>query len=296
MAETRAWGMQREAALVGRRRLRRDKIVARVLAYVGVIVMAVPFFFPFAWLVSTSFKTASQIFVFPPNWIPNPVAWSNYPNVLTYIPFMTYLWNTMQVCFWNVLGTLISCSLAAYALARLRFPGRTASFAIVLSTMMLPYPVTVIPLYILFKNLGWVGTFYPLTVPAFFGNAFFIFLLRQFFMTIPLELSEAAKVDGASEFRIYAQIILPLSKPALATTALFTFLWTYTDFLNPLIYLTDNSTYTLSLGLNGFLGAHSAEWALLMAASVLFTLPIIILYFFAQKTFIQGIQTTGLKG
>src|SRR5919201_5356965 len=232
MAETRAWGMQREAALVGRRRLRRDKIVARVLAYVGVIALAVPFFFPFAWLVSTSFKTASQIFVFPPNWIPNPVAWSNYPNVLTYIPFMTYLWNTMQVCFWNVLGTLISCSLAAYALARLRFPGRTASFAIVLSTMMLPYPVTVIPLYILFTNLGWVGTFYPLTVPAFFGNAFFIFLLRQFFMTIPLELSEAAKVDGASEFRIYAQIILPLSKPALATTALFTFLWTYTDFLN----------------------------------------------------------------
>ncbi len=295
MAKTDQWPITSSTA-ARRGRQRGWPTVRSLLTYGVVILLALPFALPFAWLISTSLKTSDQVFAYPPSWMPAPVAWDNYPNVLTYIPFLLYLWNTLQICFWNVLGTLVSCSLAAYALARLRWPGRTASFALVLITMMLPYPVTMIPLYILFKNLGWVGTFFPLTVPAFFGNAFFIFLLRQFFMSIPGELSEAAKVDGASEFRIYAQIILPLSLPALATTSLFTFLWTYTDFLNPLIYLTDESLYTLSLGLQGFLGQHGAEWALLMAASALFTLPIILLYFVAQRTFIQGIQTTGLKG
>jgi len=169
----------------------------------------------------------------------------------------------------------------------------------VLATMMLPYPVTIIPLYLLFRNLGWLhiaGGYLPLIVPAFFGAPFFIFLLRQFFVSMPVELSEAAKVDGASEFRIYARIIMPLAKPALATTALFTFLYTYTDFLNPLIYISDPDRFTLSLGLLGFFGSHGAAWGPLMAASALFTIPTVILFLVAQRTFIQGIVTTGLKG
>jgi multiple sugar transport system permease protein len=233
------------------------------------------------------------------SWIPQPVYVQNYADALTMIPYLHYLGNTLAICIPNVVGTVLSCSLAAYALACVRWPGRGVSFGIVLATMMLPYPVTIIPLYLVFRALGWLhvaGGYLPLTVPAFFGAPFFIFLLRQFFASIPLELTEAAKVDGASELRIYAQIIMPLSKPALATTGLFTFLYTYTDFLNPLIYISDPDRFTLSLGLLGFFGSHGAAWGPLMAASAMFTIPTVILFLFAQRTFIQGIATTGLKG
>lgn len=271
----------------------------RTLTYLGVLLIAALFAIPFLWMVVTSLKTPDDISAAGINWIPRPLYPHNYLDALTLVPYLRYLGNTLLICAPNVIGTLLSCSLAAYALACVRWPGRGVSFAVVLATMMLPYPVTIIPLYLIFRALGWIqiaGGYLPLIVPAFFGAPFFIFLLRQFFASIPVELSEAARVDGASELRIYAQIVLPLARPALATTALFTFLYTYTDFLNPLIYISDPDRFTLSLGLLGFFGSHGAAWGPLMAAAAMFTIPTVIVFLIAQRTFIEGIVTTGLKG
>ena len=264
--------------------------------YLFLSTSGVAFIVPLVWQISTSLKVDSQLFTFPPIWIPNPVDWANYPEALTSIPFFLYLKNTLWICVWNVIGILISCSLTAYGLARIDWPGRDFLFILVLATMMLPYAVTMIPVYIIFTKLNWVGSFKPLIVPAFFGSSFFIFLLRQFFMTIPVELSDAARIDGASEFGIFWRIILPLSKPALTTVALFTFLANWQDFMGPLIYLSDESKYTLALGLQQFLVLHHAEWAYLMATSTVFTIPIIVMFFLTQRTFIQGITLTGMKG
>jgi multiple sugar transport system permease protein len=263
-----------------------------------IILISSGFFFmlPFFWMLSTSLKSDLQIFNIPPVWIPNPVIWSNFPRALMIFPFLTYLKNTLFYCILCVIGTMISSSLVAYAFSRMEWKWRNAVFILVLSTMMLPFQVTMIPLFILFRRLGWVGTFKPLIVPAFFGSPFFIFLLRQFFMTIPKELSDAAKIDGCSEFGIYARIIIPLSKPALAVVVLFEFLGRWNDFLGPLIYINDELNYTVAIGLQQFVGQHESEWALLMAASTAITIPIIILFFFTQRTFIQGIALTGLKG
>jgi multiple sugar transport system permease protein len=250
-------------------------------------------------MIVTSLKSPDDLTAHPLSWLPKYRYAQNYPNALSIIPYMRYLGNTLLICVPNVVGTVLSCSLAAYSLACVRWPGRGASFGLVLSTMMLPYPVTIIPLYLVYRHLGWInlaGGYLPLTVPAFFGAPFFIFLLRQFFAAIPVELSEAAKVDGASELRIYAQIMLPLSTPALATTALLTFLYTYTDFLNPLIYISDPDRFTLSLGLLGYFSQHGASWGPLMAASAMFTVPTALIFLLAQRTFIQGIATSGLKG
>jgi multiple sugar transport system permease protein len=195
-----------------------------------------------------------------------------------------------------VLGTLISSSIVAYGFAKIPWPGRNIFFVLMLCTLMLPYQVTMIPLFTLFANLGWTGGFLPLTVPAFFGAPFFIFLLRQFFMTIPNDLSEAGRLDGASEFRIFAQLILPLAKPALATVALLTFIGSWNEFLQPLIYLNSEAKYTISLGLQQFLGQYGTRWGMLMSAATIATVPILVLFFFAQRTFVSGISTTGLKG
>ncbi|MGQ9632413.1 MAG: carbohydrate ABC transporter permease [bacterium] len=256
----------------------------------------ISFLMPFLWMLSTSLKIDSQIFKFPPIWIPRPFKWSNYREAIEYIPFFTYLKNTVIVCTMSVLGILISCPLVAYSFSRIEWPGRDFYFVLMLSTMMIPYPVTMIPLFLVFRNLGWINTFKPLIVPTFFGSPFFIFLLRQFFMTIPNELSDAAKIDGATEMDIYIRVILPLSKPALATVALFEFMNSWHAFLGPLIYLNDESKYTLALGLRQFQTDYTTEWALLMAASVIITVPVIVLFFFTQKTFIQGITLTGIKG
>jgi multiple sugar transport system permease protein len=258
-------------------------------------VVGLLFFVPWLWLLTTSFKVQEHIFDWPPQWIPKPWTFSNYRSAVTTIPFFRYTANTLIICGLVVVGRLISCSLVAYAFARVHWWGRDALFLVVLSTMMLPFQVTMVPLYVVFTRLHWINTFLPLTVPAFFGDAFFIFLLRQFFLTIPFDLSDAARLDGAGEFRIYRQIILPLAKPALATLAIFSFLWTYIDFLGPLIYLTDERTWTLSIGLTQFLGTYRQDWGGLMAASALFTIPVILLFFFTQRYFIQGIVTTGLK-
>lgn len=266
------------------------------LRHIVLIFLGVIFATPFFWLVSTSLKPTSQIFKLPPEWIPNPVMWSNYPEALTFIPFFRYMGNTFYVALFNVIALSISSSFVAYGFARINWPGRNFIFGVLLSTLMIPYAVTLIPTFLIFRRIGWVGTYNPLTVPAIFADAFSVFLLRQFYMTIPTALSEAARIDGASEFGIYGRIVLPLSKPALATVALFTFMRHWNDLLGPLIYLSDKDTYTLALGMNGFFSRAGTEWALLMAASTVMIMPIIILFFFAQRTFIQGISLTGIKG
>ncbi len=265
------------------------------LRHLALLLVGLLFFFPFAWLVLTSFKTRHEIFLFPPPIFPHQLAWENYLGAMTAIPFFTYLENTLTIIVAKIIGTLISCSLVAYGFSRLNWPGREPVFLLVLATMMLPFQVTMIPLYIIYDRIKWIGTYYPLIVPSWFASAYFVFMLRQFFRTIPSELSEAAKIDGCSEPRIYAQIILPLAKPALATLVLYDFMWTWNDFFGPLLYLNDPRRWTLALGLLQFRSAHLVEWGQLMAASTLMTIPSVLLYFMGQKTFIQGIATTGFR-
>jgi len=222
--------------------------------------------------------------------------WQNYPKAFATMNFWVNLRNTLFICVSVVFGTVISCSLVAYSFSRIEWPGRDALFVVVLATMMLPYEVTLVPLFVLYKWLGWTGSFKPLIIPAFFGTPFYIFLLRQFFMGIPKDLSSAARIDGCSEFGIFMNVIMPLSKPALATTALFMFLFQWADFLNPLIYLQDDRQYTLAIALQQFQSNHESEWGPLMAMSTVITVPIIVLFFLTQRTFIQGITMTGLKG
>ena len=270
--------------------------VRSILTHAALIPAALIFMLPFLWMLSTSLKTDAQLYTYPPVWIPNPINWMNYPNTVTYITFFLYLRNTVIIALSATIGALISCSLVAYSLARIPWPGRHVLFIITVATLMLPFQVTLIPLFLVFKNLGWVGDFRPLIVPHFFGSGLYIFLLRQFFMTLPTELSEAARIDGASEFRIYWSVILPLAKAALATVAIFEFIARWRDYLGPLIYLNDQNLYVLSLGLYEYSSQYGREWGLLMAASVLITLPIILIFFFLQKTFVQGIALTGIKG
>ena len=270
--------------------------VGSVVQHLVLVGIGMLFLLPLLWMVSSSLKGNEQLFVADPTWIPRPIRWDNYPHALTFIPFFTYLKNTLLICAFGVVGSLISCSLVAYGFSRIEWPGRDALFLVLLATMMLPAQVTMIPSFLMFRWLGWYGSFKPLIVPSFLGSAFLIFLLRQFFLTIPKELSEAARIDGASEFTTFARVILPLARPALATVALFQFLHHWNDFLGPLLYLKDQNNYTLALGLQQFLNAYRSEWGLLMAASTVVTLPIIVLFFFTQRTFIQGIAMSGSKG
>jgi multiple sugar transport system permease protein len=267
-----------------------------ILIYIIVGVLALAFVLPFVWLVSGSLKTDRQLFSLPPVWIPNPVKWDNYPQALQFIPYLRYLRNTLTICVGTVVGSLLSCTLAAYGFSRIRWPGRDTVFIVVISTMMLPYAVVMVPLFITFRRLNWIGTYLPLIVPSFFGSAFFIFLLRQFFLTIPLELSDAARIDGANEAQILTRVILPLARPALSMVALFQFMNSWGDYMGPLIYVNQEDRYTIALGLTQFLDQHAQEWALLMAASTVTLLPIIVLFFFTQRTFIEGISMTGVKG
>ncbi len=269
---------------------------ARIAAHAALITLSVIFLVPLYWLISSSLKTDQQIFKFPPEWIPWPITFHNYPAGLTFIPFWRYLGNTTLICVFSVLGTLLSCSLVAYGLARVRWRGRNVLFYILLSTMMLPFQVTMVPMFVVFAKLGWVDTFLPLIVPRFFGSAFYIFLMRQFFLTIPGELSDAARIDGCSEWDIYWRIVLPLSKPVLATVGLFSFMAAWNDYIGPLIYLTDQSRYTLTLGLAAFSSQYGSYPGMLMAVTTVMTVPIVIIFFFAQRTFIQGITLTGIKG
>jgi multiple sugar transport system permease protein len=222
--------------------------------------------------------------------------WHNYPDALSSFPFALYTWNTLVLCVLTMIGTVLSAALPAYGFARLRWNGRDPLFFILIATIMLPPQVTMLPVFLIFRSLGWTGTMKPLVIPAFFGSAFFIFLLRQFFMTIPQELSDAARIDGCNELGILWRIIAPIAKPALSTVALLSFTGAWMDFTGPLIYLHDERTYTLAVGLMAFLGRHGGEWSLLMAAATVMTVPMLVLFFFAQRTYIQGIALTGLKG
>ena len=222
--------------------------------------------------------------------------WANYQEAFQMMDFWENLRNTLFICFTTVIGTVISCSLVAYSFARIPWRGREVVFILVLATMMIPYQVVLIPLFTLFSKLGWVGSFKPLIIPYFFATPFYVFLLRQFFKTIPEDLTAAARIDGCNEFGIYWRIMLPLAKPALATTALFMFLFQWGDFLNPLIYLQDRTQYTLAVALQQFQSQHESAWGPLMAMSTVITLPIIVLFFLTQRTFIEGITMSGLKG
>lgn len=284
----------RPHSLFTRKRLK--AMLTSVLKHAALIPAAFIFMLPFLWMLSTSLKSNTQLYVYPPILWPIPSHWENYILAVNYIDFFLYLRNTLIIAVSATIGAVISCSLVAYSLARIPWPGRNLLFILTVATLMLPFQVTLIPLFLVYKNLGWVGDFRPLIIPQFFGGALYIFLLRQFFMSIPMELSEAARIDGANELRIYRSVILPLAKPALATVAIFEFIARWRDYLGPLIYLNDQELYTLSLGIYEYRSQHGAEWALLMAASVLITLPIILLFFFLQKTFVQGIALTGIKG
>ncbi|MEP6754525.1 MAG: carbohydrate ABC transporter permease [Chthonomonadales bacterium] len=263
--------------------------------YVALIFFSLLFTAPFLWMISTSLKPDSQVFSETIQWIPKPPMWSHYPEALGSFPFMRYLGNTLFICFMTTIGAVFSAALPAYGFSRLRWRGRDTLFIIVLMTIMLPAQVTMMPVFLIFRALHWTGTFLPLIIPPFFGSAFSIFLLRQFFMSIPQELSDAARIDGCNELGILVRVVAPISKPAIATVALFAFTGAWMDFMGPLIYLHDEKYYTLAIGMQAFLGRHGSEWSLLMAAATVVTLPPLLIFLFAQKTFIQGIALTGIK-
>ncbi|HTQ09836.1 MAG TPA: carbohydrate ABC transporter permease [Fimbriimonadaceae bacterium] len=268
----------------------------RGVIYVVLFALSLIFLIPFLWLISTSLKPLDQTMSNPPVWIPHPVQFRNFPDAVRAIPFFAYALNTVLLCVVCVSGAVFSASVVAYAFARLRWWGRDVFFWITVATMMIPFPVVMVPLFAMFRHLDWIGTYRPLWVPVWFGNAFNIFLLRQFFRTIPNELTEAATIDGASQWKIFWEVVMPLSKPALAIIALFTVLGTWNDFLSPLIYLVTQKTFTLSLGLQFYQSQHNGVvWNQLFAATTLMILPIIVLFFFTQKLFIQGVKLTGIK-
>jgi len=275
--------------------------LGRLLLYVVLLTLSLLFVLPFIWMISTSLKDDPQVYHAPPIWFPSPRLWSNYPGALSQQPFGRFFINTLWYALPATVGTIISCAIPAYGFARFRWKGRDLLFYICLGTMMIPFQVQMIPLFITFKKLGWINTYLPLVVPAFFGNAYFIFLLRQFFMTIPLELSDAARIDGCGEFGILWRVILPLARPALAVVGLFTFMSAWNDYLGPLIYLNNVKLYPVALGLQQLRANYHAAgqrlvWPYLMAASTVVIAPILVLYFFTQRTFIEGITVTGIKG
>jgi len=276
--------------------VRRGRWSAR-LWYVPLALLAIVLLGPVLWMVSTSLKEPGTEFAYPPVLSPQPIVWRNYLDALAQQPFGRYLANTLIIAGTATLGTVVSASLAAFGFGRIRFPGRDLLFVLLLSTMMLPDVVTLVPHYILFSKLHWINTFLPLTVPPWFGGgAFNVFLIRQFFMGIPYELDEAARMDGANNLQIYRQILLPLAGPALATVAIFTVVANWNDFLSPLIYLNSPDCFTLALGLQNYQTLYGVQWAWLMAAAMVMVAPVVALFFAFQRFFVQGIQITGLAG
>ena len=284
--------------LIPMRDRKRSEMMQRFTIYAILLSGAVIVLFPFLWTLSTSLKTADQVYQIPPQLIPNPIAPENYSAVLTERPFARWMLNSLFVVVVSTAGTLLSCSLAAFAFSRLRWPLRDKLFLVVLATMMLPTQVTLIPTFILFKQLGWLNTYFPITLPAWFArNAFYIFLLRQFFMTIPLDLDDAARMDGANNFQVYWRIILPMSKPALGVAALMFAQFKWREFLAPLIYLNRRESLVASIGLRTFMDeTYGTDWELMMAANIMFMVPVIIVFFFTQRYMIQGVVITGVKG
>ncbi len=272
------------------------RIAEKIVAHAVLIVLSIVFIVPFFWMVTGSLKNADELNSFPAVWFPHDLTFENYIYGLRVFPFARYFGNTLLICVLSMLGAALSSSFIAYGLARIDWPFRKPLFVLILSTTMVPFYVTMVPLFQLFRAMGWTNTYAPLIVPTFFGVPLYVFLLRQFFMSIPRDLSDAARIDGANELVIYARIILPLAKPALAAVALFQFLTSWSDLLGPLIYLSNSDDYTLSLGLTFYRSQYATQFGPLMAASTVIVIPVIIVFFFAQRTFIQGITLTGVKG
>jgi len=279
------------------------RVIVEALKYIVLISLSLSYAFPLFWMFTSALKNDSQIYTIPPVIIPIPAHWNNFIDGWTRLDFTTFAVNSVfRYALPSTIGTLLASSIVAYGFSRLRWPGRDILFNICIATMMVPWQVTMVPLFITFKHLNWLNSYRPLVAPAFSGHPYFIFMLRQFFKTIPEELSEAARIDGASEFGILFRIILPLSIPALAVVALFRFVWAWNDYLGPLIYLKDESTYPLALGVQRLrsiatsMGTSGNAYPHLMAVSTIVALPIILAFFFAQRTFIEGISLTGLKG
>jgi multiple sugar transport system permease protein len=277
--------------------------ITEILKYVVLLVLAVTFLLPFYWMVSSAIKNDSQVYTVPPVWFPVPQHWNNFWDAWNSENYWLFTYNTVVMyAIPATIGTVLSSCLVAYSFSRLRWIGRDTVFGLVLATLMIPTWVRLVPLFIIFKQMGWLNTFLPLVVPHFFGNAFFIFLLRQFFMSLPIELSDAARIDGANELQTMFRIILPLSVPALAVVALFTFMDSWNDYLGPLIYVNQEDKWVLALGVQRLrsavaeIGNRQLAYPYLMAVSTLITLPIFLAFFFAQRTFIEGISVTGLKG
>ncbi len=277
--------------------MRGNQRALHVIVFVILVLAGICFLAPFAWMFSTSLKPLNETMSLPPRWLPSHIQWHNYPDAIAAMGyFWRYTWNTLFLCLLTVLGTVTSSALAAYGFSRIDWKGRDKVFLILLATMMIPFPVIMVPIYSLFKTLGWIGTTRPLWVPSLFAGAFNVFLLRQFFMTLPRDMSEAARIDGCNEFQIFLRIILPLSKPALLVVAIFQFMATWNDFLGPLIFLTEQKDFTLALGLQSFQSQQGGtSWHLLMAASTLVVLPVVFLFFFTQRSFVEGVATTGAK-
>lgn len=282
---------------------RAQRTAGRLVLYLLVIGASIVFMLPFFWTIMSSLKTPAELFTYPPQWLPSRPQPQNYAEVFNRVPFGQWLWNSTVVALLSTLGSVLSAAVVGYSFARFRYPGRNLLFLITLSTMMLPVEVTLIPLYLLFSKIGWLDSYKPLIVPSFFGGgAFLIFLMRQFFMSIPKDLDEAARIDGASYLRIFWQILMPLSVPALATAAILTFMGQWNAFLHPFIFLNAKAKYTVAIGIRYFQAVagnvDSMEHTehLLMAASIMMTAPIIILFFVAQRYFVRGIVMSGIKG
>lgn len=276
------------------RKKKNREMIHKAVTYLMLVVLSAVFLIPFGWMMLTSLKSMEDIYsqgIFPTH-----LYWQNYVSAVTKIPFVRYTLNTVVITVLTVVGMVLSSTMVAYSMSKIRWNGKKYLFPIIVATMMIPYQVTLIPLYMIWNKMELIGTIVPLVLPAFFGGPYYIFLLRQFFKSIPDSLLEAADIDGAGEIRKFVQIMLPLCKPAVASVAIFTFMATWSDFMGPMLYLNKQESYTLSLGLQAFMQQHYVEWGILMAASAIFTVPIIIIFFFAQKYFIEGITVTGVKG
>ena len=288
---------QNQASIPGRiKSKKKSEKIGKIITYILLISLSVIFMIPFVWLLSSSLKSNADIFAMPPKWIPDPIEFSNYVEVFRQVPFFRFLANTLKIAVPVLVANVFVSAMVGYAFARFRAPGKNVLFMLLLSTMMLPSQVTMIPLFIMFKEVGWVDTLLPMIVPVFFGgSALYVFLFRQYYATFSASLGEAARIDGAGYFKTFTHVYLPMSKPILITVGIFSFMGSWNDFMGPLIYLNDMNNFTLAIGLNMFKTQYIQNWNYTMAYNVMIVAPLIILFFVAQKSFIQGIVITGTK-
>ena len=272
------------------------KLLETIRGYTFLVILGIGFLTPFYWMVATALKTEAQLFQIPPAWVPNPLAFENFSQVFKEVPFAKFILNSAVLVTWNVVGQVLATMLVAYGFSRFRFPGRNTLFLILLATLMVPKQITLVPQFILFSKLGWVNTYLPLILPSFGGSPYLIFLVRQYMMSIPFDLDEAATIDGANRWQILWRVIFPLTMPALILVMVFTFVGVWNDFMGPLIYLNDPNMFTVTLGLSFFQGAKETSWQLLMAGSLMAMLPPIVLFLIAQRRLLGGIAATGIKG